>query len=283
MRRLRIFRDWKPSKPCDFDYKNYKIVNDDSYEYAIIYNTPKPNLTIPKENVIGFAYEPSSMRNYKSYESYAKKHIGCYIVHVDTNLAPPFSSYHTFMCNTNWVGKTLEKKHPLCMIFSHKRNLPGHKLRHQLVKEILKTDIDVHLWGTGIRHHKCSDERIKGEGAFASHEKVFPNYYFDISIENSIEGRYVSEKFNNPIINETVPIYWGSKYASEMYNDCFLEMPSSIPETIALLSKISADPLKFYNQKRDALMITKNNLLETNCIDIADRFFNSGKFDPIVL
>ena len=43
----------------DHDFnKTYKFTCNDDYTHAIILNTAMPKLTIPKENVIGLAFEP---------------------------------------------------------------------------------------------------------------------------------------------------------------------------------------------------------------------------------
>ena len=65
--------------------KDIYIVNDDSYTHAIIMNTATPPLTIPKENVVGLAFEPTPFLKYmtpmldSNFVNFAQKYIGKYL------------------------------------------------------------------------------------------------------------------------------------------------------------------------------------------------------------
>jgi len=82
----------------------------------LLFNTPKPNLKIPKENVLGFLWEPKSSRNIISYQPYARKHIGCYVVADTRNLGKPYQEYFSFMANFQNYNATITKKHPMCIV-----------------------------------------------------------------------------------------------------------------------------------------------------------------------
>ena len=72
MKRVKIFSDFCDSQSCKKNFetiggfenvsnygidKNVYITSDDDYTHAIIINKAMPTLTIPKDNVIGFAFE----------------------------------------------------------------------------------------------------------------------------------------------------------------------------------------------------------------------------------
>ena len=57
----------------------YRFTTEEDYTHAIILNTAMPALKIPKENVIGLAFEPLRFLNLtQSFIDYATKYIGKY-------------------------------------------------------------------------------------------------------------------------------------------------------------------------------------------------------------
>ena len=110
MYRIKIFCTFSTSKNCketyekinysnliDFYGKDNKVyfTDDDDYTHAIIINTIMPELTIPKENVIGLAFEPLAFLDLTDkFIDYAVKNIGKYykgsaaweIKHIDSQL-----------------------------------------------------------------------------------------------------------------------------------------------------------------------------------------------------
>jgi len=291
--RVRIFRDWSTSYPCDYDYKDMKIVNDDSYEYAILFNTPRPKLKVPKENVLGLAWEPKSLRKYKPYYQYAKDNIGMYVVGDSTGFQLPFCENQTFMYDyrisppslaathpmsriDSSLSKETQKVHPICMVASEKKSLVGHKKRHSLISKILKTDLDVHIYGKGI-NDVYKDPRIKG--GFSLHCDVYPKYYFDITIENVREGSFVTEKIFNPLVHRTCPIYWGSNKISSYCNDFYYSLPDNDDDCIEFLKKVSANYLDMYQAKKAQIEKSRAAAIEYNYLDFAYNYFKTGKLD----
>lgn len=85
----------------------------------------------------------------------------------------------------------------LSIIASAKTQLPGHKLRHQVVDWIRSKGIDAAILGRG---YKPFDEK---------HEGLAP-YRYTVVIENSREQGYRSEKLLDALACKTIPIYWGA-------------------------------------------------------------------------
>jgi hypothetical protein len=281
MKKVRIFRDWKPSVKCDLDYKDIKIVEDDSYDYAVLFNTPRPKLkNIPKENVIGFMWEPRSIRNPAPFVKYAQDNIGCYLIGDTKGLPEPFKEYHGFMADYNGYNIQPSNKHPMCIIASNNNYLVGHKKRHHLVKEILKTDMDIHIYGRGAER-MYKDKRVKG--GFQHFSDVYPQYHFDISIENSCEGSYITEKFTRPLVNETCPIYWGSNSIGKYFSDCYYTLSDNNNQAMQDIRKIYNNYMSYYNKKKDSILTTKDNLLNYNYLDFANYYFDNGKIENKVL
>ena len=96
----------------------------------------------------------------------------------------------------NWENIELSKARMISIISSQKKILPGHIVRHDLIKWMQENKMDVDIIGRGYRpfEHKW--------------EGLAP-YYYSVIIENSIEKSYFTEKLIDSILCETVPIYLG--------------------------------------------------------------------------
>ena len=86
-------------------------------------------------------------------------------------------------------------------------NSPGHKYRHILVQNILKSNLPIDIYGNGCKYYNnINDPRIKGE---FNDTTLFDNYKFHICIENFQTPHYFSEKIMDPLICNSIPIYLG--------------------------------------------------------------------------
>ena len=96
-------------------------------------------------------------------------------------------------------------KSRLCSIIASKQDwAPGHRMRHAAIAMIQSKGLDCDPLGKG---YKYLNEKIEG----------LRDYRFSIVIENSISGRYMTEKLIDAIVTGTVPIYWGASYAKEVF------------------------------------------------------------------
>lgn len=92
-----------------------------------------------------------------------------------------------------------EKKSKLVsMVYSNKKYLPGHKLRHTVGSD-LSSHIDLFGSGTG----QWLDEKATATDP----------YMFQVVIENGKYPEYVSEKFFDCLKRYTIPIYYGGETA----------------------------------------------------------------------
>jgi hypothetical protein len=93
----------------------------------------------------------------------------------------------------------------LCSIIASKQDwAPGHRMRHEAIAMIAARGLDCEPLGKGYRY---LNEKIDG----------LRDYRFSIVIENSISGRYFTEKIIDAIATGTVPIYWGADYAKRVF------------------------------------------------------------------
>ena len=87
------------------------------------------------------------------------------------------------------------------IIASSKDYLPGHKLRHEVIK---KYPMDV--LGRG---YKVLENKLEG----------LKDYRFSFAIENTKEDYYFTEKLIDCFMTGTVPIYWGCPSIGEFFNE----------------------------------------------------------------
>ena len=81
----------------------YRFTLADDYTHAILLNTAMPALkpNVPKENVIGLAFEPINFLGLTiRFVDYAKKHIGLYYIGQKADLPLPFTEHFAYMWHT---------------------------------------------------------------------------------------------------------------------------------------------------------------------------------------
>jgi hypothetical protein len=256
---LRIFSSFCSSEICKEKYENLCETNrmvhygkdkkiyitcDDNYTHAIILNTAMPTLTIPKENVIGFAFEPPQYLGIThDFIEYAKKHIHKYFIGDKYDLPLPFIEYHGFM----WHIQPPSMSEPpyiktgrMSIMVSNKKDAPGHKYRHMLVEQILQTDLPVDIYGRGCMfYHAQNDQRIRG--SFAETEP-YESYEFHICIENFQTKHYFSEKIMNSLLCDTTPIYLGCSNIDNYFPGSVISLSGKINEDIAIIRQIIENP-----------------------------------------
>ena len=115
---IKFFSNFCSSEICKLNFENicdalnidyYGInkkiyfTNDDNYTHAIILNTAMPILNnIPKENVIGFAFEPYEFLQINElFINYTKQNIGKYFIGDKRNLSDPFIEGFAYMWHSN--------------------------------------------------------------------------------------------------------------------------------------------------------------------------------------
>ena len=277
--RIRIFSSCIDSEKCKPEFerlyetdqmenygpdKDIYIVNDDSYTHAIILNTATPVLTIPKENVVGLAFEPTPFLKYMTpmldskFVNFAQKHIGKYFIGDSAGLPHPFINKYAFIWHTVTMSK-LEpiKDRPMSIALSHKQEAPGHKYRHDLVRAILASDLDIDIYGGGCRCYSQDDPRIKG---IFINDEPYERYHFHICIENFSIPEYTSEKYTNTVLWGTTPIYMGAK--NTLFPDYTIALSGNLTQDMELLRNILQSPEKHKRSFSQENIRPKLNLLK---------------------
>lgn len=237
--------------------KKYYFTNDDDFTHAIIMNTPMPILNIPKKNVLGLACEPIFFLGLTpTFIEYAKKHIGRYFIGDSHGLPKPFVEHFAYMWHSRPPKEITCKNKLMSIIVSKKKFAPGHIYRHELVKEIIKLNLPIDIYGRGSSQYKYN--RIMGE---FNETEPYENYWFSICIENFVCSHYFSEKIITPLMFNCMPIYLGC-INIEKYVENFITLEGNVQKDIMIIMTILKNPNMFYRKTYTDKNIKAVNLIE---------------------
>jgi len=117
-----------------------------------------------------------------------------------------------------------DKKSKMCSIFaSDKRTTVGHVLRHDVIARF-KDEMDV--FGRAYKSVEFKEEGMS-------------EYYFSVTIENSVQEYYWTEKIVDCFATKTVPIFWGSRSVSEHFNEDGIIFFDTIDDLEDILTNMS--------------------------------------------
>ena len=243
--------------------KTIYITDGDDYTHAIIMNTGMPsNLSIPKENVVGLAFEPPEFLintgEFEKFKEYANAHISKYFIGSTDKLPSPFIEQYSYMWHITPPRTLPEKNKLMSIMVSQKTYAPGHSFRHDLVKEILKTDLNIDIYGRGCKYYS-GDSRLKNE--FTDNEP-YENYHFHICIENFQTKCYTSEKYTNCILWGTTPIYWGAKNIDTVFPEITIALSGDVTTDMELITDIVYNPNNYKKTFSQEVIRPKINLLK---------------------
>lgn len=307
--RIKFFSSFCDSNECKAKYErlcevakmsNYKdtinnnifITTKDDYTHAIILNTAMPVLKIPKENVIGLAFEPPPyLKLTVEFIHYAQKYIGKYFIGDKqqvclwsgqstcywTALPDVFREHYAYIWHNTPLNYIPVKNKLMSIMVSDKRFAPGHKYRHALVEHILSTNLPIDIYGTGVSKYggrlmskksmfykeslqNREDARLKGK---FNELEPYETYHFHICIENFQTNAYFSEKITNTLLCATTPIYLGCRNILTFFPENVIVLSGNIHKDMLLLRDILLNPNKYkatinVNAIKDKLSLLKN-------------------------
>jgi hypothetical protein len=195
-----------------------------------------PRIFLPRNNVLGLALEPPEFLHWKeSQVSYMKNTVGKYLIGTVGNTSP-FVTHHGFLWHIPYAPTT--KENLMSIMVSEKRYAPGHQYRHDLVTEILKTDLPIDIYGRGCP--VGTDSRLKGS---FSESEPYDSYSFHIAIENFQVYAYFSEKLSNCLQRNCIPIYLGATVLP--FEESVIRLSGTLESDMNLLRSICKDPCDF--------------------------------------
>lgn len=286
MIKIKIFSTFCSSETCKLNFEkvfnskdnelygeNNKIyiTTEDDYTHAIILNLAMPQLNIPKENVLGLAFEPRELLNLApEFIKYAEKTIGKYLIGNNSNLPKFFIEHFTFMWHNN-PNRSIpleEKQSAISFVIGDKNFTPGHKYRYMLVNKILQLNLPIDIYGRGCRLINKKYNNVKGH---FNNAEPYEKYLFCICIENYQSNDYFSEKFLDPLLHNCNPIYLGAKNIKNYFNN-IIQLKGNLLFDIELLKIILTNPLKYYTETYN-----ERNLSKINFFDNIPKFFTPLK------
>jgi hypothetical protein len=224
----------------------------EDYEYAVVFNRTD-ELINPSAKIITIVQEPSwNIANanniFLTHSDYLIIHDPqlfekTYGIHLGGKIieSPSYLFYHDAVDKSFFqYAATTKKIKKLSMIVSYLNKPLGiYQKRTSLLNKILASDLDIDIYGRGLN---LEDKRYKG---FIDYKftGLLP-YEYSIAIENSNEKNYISEKFIDCILCNTVPIYCGAPNVSEVYDERYfrqidLDSPSIIDDIRHIISEPS--------------------------------------------
>jgi hypothetical protein len=270
--KIKIFCPFASSKNCkeiyerinytneiDF-YGNYKkiyITDEDDYTHAIIINTIMPELKIPKENVIGLAFEPIPFLGLTNqFINYVQKRVHKYYIGDKYNLPEPFVEHFGYMWHSRPPKEIINKPELISIVVSNKCSAPGHIYRHKLIEQIINLKLPIDIYGHGSKQYLYN--RIKGS---FNDVEPYENYLYSICIENYQCNHYFSEKIITPLMYNCTPIYLDCKNI-DMYFDNIFKLTGDINKDLLLIIKIIRNPRQYYNPTYNDKNSKTVNLIE---------------------
>ena len=273
MFKIKVFCPFSSSKNCkeiyerinytneiDFYGQNKKIflTDGDDYTHAIIINTIMPELKIPKENVIGLAFEPIHFLGLNDkFIEYVKTHISKYYIGDKYDLPEQFIEHFGYMWHSRPPKEIIYKPNLISIVVSNKNFAPGHIYRHTLIQKIIELNLPVDIYGHGSSLYSYNN-RIKGSFNDA---EPYENYLYSICIENYQSNHYFSEKIITPLLYNCNPIYLGCKNIDN-YLDNVIKLSGNIINDILLIKNIIINPQAYYKKTYNEKNIKNVNLIE---------------------
>jgi hypothetical protein len=276
MYRIRIFSSFCDSNNCKSVYerlcevdkmdnygpdkKIYIVGEDEPFTHAILMNTAMPQMNLPKQNVVGLAFEPPQFllnSNSIYFIEYVNTNVSKYFIGKNADLPSSFIQSYAYMWHITPPRTIPNKDKMISIMVSDKTQAPGHQYRHSLVQAILKTKYPIDIYGRGCRYYS-NDERLKGE---FTNDEPYENYHFHICIENFQTPAYTSEKYTNSVLWGTTPIYWGA--TNPLFPEITIQLSGNIEQDMTLLLNITTNPIqykKYFSQDeiRPSLNLLKN-------------------------
>lgn len=151
--------------------------------------------------------------------------------------------------------KIHKKDKLISMIYSDKKQLPGHKLRfvvaEQLIPKIKFEDkIDLFGSGTGVFLENKADACV--------------DYMFQLAIENSRVKNYYADKILDCFVTGCIPVYWGCPNIGDFFDERGILQFETANELKEILESLDE---KKYNSMLKYAKINFEKALECQSID----------------
>jgi hypothetical protein len=183
--------------------------------------------------------------------------------HPDADIFLPYFTYEYKYSLFNPIQKKDSDKR-VCMFVSSSINKSS---RLEYIEELMKY-VNVHSYGKWMQNHKIINDK-----GYTSKMEIISKYKFTIAFENACDDDYVTEKFYEPLLSGSVPVYLGAsnidKY-SPGHNSFINVIDFNSPKELAdVINELCEDEKKYNNYfdwKNHPLLDDFMQLLETQKI-----------------
>ena len=101
-----------------------------------------------------------------------------------------------------------------------------YKDRVDTVNKIIEDFPQIHIWGTFQPNNN-----INCHGEAFNKLLALRHFKFSICFENTIQKNYISEKFWDAVLTDTIPIYFGCENINDyISNDCYINLTNHIDD-----------------------------------------------------
>lgn len=253
------------------DLKNYELVNSNP-DFTIVFGrTDWEKIETTKEKTFYFSQEPlwspnqpkdeihnycskifiSDKRDYPNREEY----IECFLPMLyggrgENDIRPEFD------WSKNIKNRTYNKSKKVSVIVTKNGSHHGNQIANpetSIINYSTRTDLgiqlssndDIDIYGT---YWENNGKNIKGE-IWNKHIGL-DEYKFSVACENSIQKNYVSEKFWDVVLTETIPIYLGcNNIKNYVPENCYIYLNGkTIEEMTTLINDISSNSDEYYEK-----------------------------------
>ena len=214
-------------------------------------------VTIAEEIVSRYNLKMPNIYNWVSENS----HLYDYILTNEKTLLDKGEKFIFFPSGGSWVEEKNRKFHDktkiVSIICSHKKMVPDHYKRHELISQFGHV-IDV--MGRGYKKIQSISDGLK-------------DYAFHIAMENERRDLHFSEKIINPMLTGTIPIYWGMPSIGNYFDTRGMIIMNDINEFSDIYNSLGEELYK------DMLPYAKENFkIAQEYISIEDWVYNTGVF-----
>lgn len=163
-----------------------------------------------------------------------------FVLTYDEYLLDLGENYLPYAPGACWINNYIEvsKENKTSIIASGKNFTEGHRLRHKVIKEIKNLDV----FG-------------RGYNPIESKEQSLSKYMFSVTIENSKQPGYWTEKIVDCFATKTIPIYWGDDAVCDFFHKDGIIFFQTIDELKSILENLSE---KEYLDRLDAIEANYN-------------------------
>jgi hypothetical protein len=153
--------------------------------------------------------------------------------------------YGTCWLHDSYIS--LWPKYKLCsMVTSNKTATSGHRFRHVITDYITKTNYEINIYGGNyltLPYMTTTAFTTEHSSRHITNCKInaLKDYMFSISIENTKQDYYFTEKLIDCFLTGTVPIYYGCPSIYKFFNIKGIIVIDTLTDLINILPTITTD------------------------------------------